>query len=311
MVPAAGSGTRLGHTEPKAFVQVDGRTLLAHSLDAIITSGVATTIVVAAPEGCVSLAEAEVAEVRRRFSGGGGSGGAGLGCSADADGVAGSDAGAHGGAGVHENRVPPEAIEIIVVPGGADRVASVEAALAAAGDPDIVLVHDAARALTPPSVFDRVTAAVASGAEAVVPVLPMIDTVRRAEESPRRIPLDDDADLEPDPPREQPIPPQEHAAEVEVLRGDLDRGSLRRVQTPQGFTAETLRRAHASYREEVRTLGAGAREATDDAGLVERLGVDVVAVPGDEESLKITYPLDLVLAEHIARERGRAHPASV
>ncbi|GAA1813104.1 2-C-methyl-D-erythritol 4-phosphate cytidylyltransferase [Brevibacterium celere] len=295
----------MGHTEPKAFVQVDGRTLLAHSLDAIITSGVATTIVVAAPEVFVSLAEAEVAEVRRRFAGGVGSGGAGLGRSADADGVAGS------GAGAHDGRVPPEAVEIIVVPGGADRVESVEAALTAAGDPDIVLVHDAARALTPPAVFDRVTNAVSSGAEAVVPVLPMIDTVRRAEESPRRIPLDDDADLEPDPPREHAVQPQEHAAEVEVLRGDLDRGSLRRVQTPQGFTAETLRRAHASYREEVRTLGADAREATDDAGLVERLGVDVVAVPGDEESLKITYPLDLVLAEHIARERGRSHPASV
>ncbi|WP_349251978.1 2-C-methyl-D-erythritol 4-phosphate cytidylyltransferase [Brevibacterium sp. W7.2] len=303
MVPAAGSGTRLGHTEPKAFVQVDGRTLLAHSLDAIITSGVATTIVVAAPEVFVSLAEAEVAEVRRRFAGGGGSGRVGGGAEADVSGGS--------GAGAHESRVRPGQVEIIVVPGGADRVESVEAALTAAGDPDIVLVHDAARALTPPAVFDRVTDAVSSGAEAVVPVLPMIDTVRRAEESPRRIPLDDDADLEPDPPREQPDPPREHAADVEVLRGDLDRGSLRRVQTPQGFTAETLRRAHASYREEVRTLGAGAREATDDAGLVERLGVDVVAVPGDEESLKITYPLDLVLAEHIARERGRAHPASV
>lgn len=291
----------MGHTEPKAFVQVDGRTLLAHSLDAIITSGVATTIVVAAPEVFVSLAEAEVAEVRRRFAGGVGFGSAG---SARVGGGAEADGGAGSGAGAHEGCVPPEAIEIIVVPGGADRVESVESALAAAGDPDIVLVHDAARALTPPAVFDRVTDAVSSGAEAVVPVLPMIDTVRRAEESPRRIPLDDDADLEPDPPRE-------HAADVEVLRGDLDRRSLRRVQTPQGFTAETLRRAHASYREEVRTLGAGAREATDDAGLVERLGVDVVAVAGDEESLKITYPLDLVLAEHIARERGRSHPASV
>ncbi|WP_137825679.1 2-C-methyl-D-erythritol 4-phosphate cytidylyltransferase [Brevibacterium sp. XM4083] len=298
MVPAAGSGTRLGHTEPKAFVQVDGRTLLAHSLDAIITSGVATTIVVAAPEVFVSLAEAEVAEVRRRFAGGAGSG---------------------------KGRVPPEAIEIIVVQGGADRVESVEAALAAAGDPDTVLVHDAARALTPPSVFDRVTAAVSSGAEAVVPVLPMIDTVRRAEESPRWIPLDNDADVEPvppgeqpdspgeqpDSPREYPDTPREQPADVEVLRGDLDRGSLRRVQTPQGFAAETLRRAHASYRAEVRTLGEAARAATDDAGLVERLGVDVVAVPGDEESLKITYPLDLVLAEHIARERGRSHPDSV
>ncbi len=77
--------------------------------------------------------------------------------------------------------------------------------------------------------------------------------------------------------------------DCEVLRGDLDRASLRRVQTPQGFALAILRRAHEAYREEVRTRGEGAREATDDAGLVERLGVDVVAVDGDEEALKITY----------------------
>ncbi|MDH5149837.1 IspD/TarI family cytidylyltransferase [Brevibacterium casei] len=252
MVPAAGSGTRLGHPEPKAFVSVDGRTLLAHSLEAIISSGVATTIVVAAPEEFLLLARAEIDEVRGRL---------------DADDAADSAAD----------------VEIVAVVGGADRVESVDAGLRAAGEHDVVLVHDAARALTPPDVFRRVADAVSSGAEAVVPVLPMIDTVRRAE-AVHGAPAD---------------------ADFEVLRGDLDRGSLRRVQTPQGFAAEILRRAHDAYREEVRTQGADAREATDDAGLVERLGVDVVAVAGDEESLKITYPLDLVLAEHIARTRGR------
>lgn len=239
----------MGHPEPKAFVSVDGRTLLAHSLEAIISSGVATTIVVAAPEEFLLLARAEIDEVRRR--------------------LAAEDAGDSAAE-----------VEIVAVVGGADRVESVDAALRAAGDHDSVLVHDAARALTPPEVFRRVAAAVNSGAEAVVPVLPMIDTVRRAET------VDGDAGSE-------------------VLRGDLDRASLRRVQTPQGFASAILRRAHAAYREEVRTQGANAREATDDAGLVERLGVDIAAVAGDEEALKITYPLDLVLAEHIARERGR------
>lgn len=242
----------MGHPEPKAFVSVDGRTLLAHCLEAIISSGVATTIVVAAPEEFLLLARAEIDEVRRRLA---------------ADDAVDSAA----------------EVEIVAVVGGADRVESVDSALRAADDHDSVLVHDAARALTPPEVFRRVAAAVSSGAEAVVPVLPMIDTVRRAETV-------DGASAD---------------AESEVLRGDLDRASLRRVQTPQGFAAATLRRAHAAYREEVRTQGPGAREATDDAGLVERLGVDVVAVTGDEEALKITYPLDLVLAEHIARERGR------
>ncbi|WP_459892066.1 IspD/TarI family cytidylyltransferase [Brevibacterium metallidurans] len=275
MVPAAGSGTRLGHPEPKAFVSVDGRTLLAHSLEAIISSGVATTIVVAAPEEFLLLARAEIAEVVRRLS-----------VNAQSQEIAQS-----------------RDVEIIAVVGGADRVASVDAGLAAAGEHDVVLVHDAARALTPPDVFCRVVAAVSSGAEAVVPVLPMIDTVRWAETvRPTDVsaPAETDGSL-----GVGTSDDHDSRTDCEVLRGDLDRASLRRVQTPQGFALAILRRAHEAYREEVRTRGEGAREATDDAGLVERLGVDVVAVDGDEEALKITYPLDLVLAEHIARERSR------
>lgn len=273
----------MGHPEPKAFVSVDGRTLLAHSLEAIISSGVATTIVVAAPEEFLLLAQAEIAEVVRRLSS------IGVGTAQSAAG-AGGDPFSSG-------------LEIIAVAGGADRVASVDAGLAAAGEHDIVLVHDAARALTPPAMFRRVVAAVSAGAEAVVPVLPMIDTVRRAEtvrsgDVSAKGEAGDDLGAGAG---------DDHGLGLdhEILRGDLDRASLRRVQTPQGFTSAILRRAHEAYRDEVRARGEGAREATDDAGLVERLGVDVVAVDGDEEALKITYPLDLVLAEHIARERSR------
>lgn len=249
-------------------------------------------------------------------------------------------------------------IQITAVAGGNDRIESVQSALQHAGVADIVLVHDAARALTPPVVFRRVVAAVRAGAEAVVPVLPMTDTVRRAESRPaqnhtrtepaapqprtqanasrthanesrdeprtgsnesrdepragtneprveartgtnesrtgangRQVLVDSDAEID------QNLPT------VEVLHGDLDRSSLRRVQTPQGFTAPTLRRAHERYTTDLAAMGPGVVAATDDAGLVERLGVDVVAVDGDEEALKITYPLDLVLGEHIARKR--------
>lgn len=188
-------------------------------------------------------------------------------------------------------------IEITVVAGGADRIESVQRALKLAGTCDIVLVHDCARALTPPDVFRRVADGVRAGAEAVVPVLAMTDTVRRAVSA-------NDADPTPASPHNQSQP--------EVLRGDLDRTSLRRIQTPQGFTSAVLRRAHEHCREEMRSSPgepgeageAGVfRGATDDAGLVERLGIDVIAVDGDEEALKITYPLDLVLGEHIAKIR--------
>ena len=179
-------------------------------------------------------------------------------------------------------------IAITAVAGGADRIESVQRALKHAGTSDIVLVHDCARALTPPEVFRRVAAAVQDGAEAVVPVLPMTDTVRRAISANGGVST-------PHSPLDQSQP--------EALRGDLDRTSLRRIQTPQGFTSAILRRAHEHWLEGTQSSAGEPGGATDDAGLVERLGVDVIAVNGDEEALKITYPLDLVLGEHIAKIR--------
>lgn len=76
----------------------------------------------------------------------------------------------------------------------------------------------------------------------------------------------------------------------------LDRADLWTVQTPQGFTRSVFERAHA-------TAGGG---ATDDAALVEALGVPVRVVEGSPDSLKITGPLDLLVAEAVlaARRRG-------
>ncbi|AEV88915.1 2-C-methyl-D-erythritol 4-phosphate cytidylyltransferase [Actinoplanes sp. SE50] len=103
---------------------------------------------------------------------------------------------------------------VTVVPGGAERQESVAAALAVVPpDVPIVLVHDAARCLTPPSVTERVAAAVRDGADAVIPVLPVVDTIK------------------------------EVAADATVL-GTVDRSVLRAVQTPQGFRASVLRAAH-------------------------------------------------------------------
>ena len=71
----------------------------------------------------------------------------------------------------------------------------------------------------------------------------------------------------------------------------LDRTALRAVQTPQGFRRDVLEAAHR----------AAVDAHTDDAGLVERLGVRVFAVPGADEALKITRPGDLALAETLLR----------
>jgi len=150
---------------------------------------------------------------------------------------------------------------VTVVPGGAERQHSVAAALAAVPvGVDVVLVHDAARALTPPELIESVAAAVRSGHPAVIPVLPVVDTIKEV-------------------------------GPGEVVLGTVDRSVLRSVQTPQGFRHEVLAAAHA----------AGLDAHTDDAGMVEKSGTPVICVPGSELAMKITRPLDLILAEALLR----------
>ncbi|ANS80007.1 2-C-methyl-D-erythritol 4-phosphate cytidylyltransferase [Serinicoccus hydrothermalis] len=163
----------------------------------------------------------------------------------------------------------PEDVHVAVVPGGAERTDSVSAGLATLRtDVGIVLVHDAARAFTPPEVFDRVVHTVRSGHAAVVPALPVTDTVKAV---------------------------RSHG-DVEIVTGTPDRASLRAVQTPQGFLRETLERAHAQV--------VGARRHTDDAGMVEASGVHVAVVPGHPRAMKVTTPLDLVVATAWAEVQG-------
>jgi 2-C-methyl-D-erythritol 4-phosphate cytidylyltransferase len=158
-----------------------------------------------------------------------------------------------------------EVTELRVVSGGVDRRESVARALAELPpEVDTVLVHDAARCLTPPAVFAAVTAALAGGAAAVVPAVAVADTVKQVAHG--------------------------------VVVGTPDRETLRAVQTPQGFRRDVLERAHATEPGAV----------TDDAGLVERLGLQVSVVAGHEEAFKITRSLDLVLAEAILGRRARA-----
>lgn len=152
-----------------------------------------------------------------------------------------------------------------VVTGGAERSDSVRHALDAASYADVVLVHDAARCLAPSGVIRAVVDAVLAGHPAVVPVLPVADTIKQVDPDGRVV-------------------------------STVDRATLRVVQTPQGFTADLLRRAH-------RTVG---ELVTDDAGLVERMGETVFTVPGHPHAFKITTPFDLAVAEAlVAGEAGR------
>ncbi|MBM9475740.1 2-C-methyl-D-erythritol 2,4-cyclodiphosphate synthase [Nakamurella flavida] len=226
VVPAAGSGDRLGLGVPKAFVEIGGDSLLVHAVRRLLAAGV-DHVVAAVPSADLDTARLALGAVT------GGS------------------------------------VEVVV--GGADRVASVLAGLLAhwpiggtPADPvptDVVLVHDAARAFQPEVVIRAVIAAVRSGAPAVIPVLPVVDTIRT---------------VSPDGACEQVV----------------DRANLRIVQTPQGFRPDILLAAHGHPGYAV--AGPGPLVAvTDDAALVEASGVRVHTVPGDRDGLKITTPADL------------------
>ena len=120
-----------------------------------------------------------------------------------------------------------------------------------------------------------------AGRDAVVPALPVIDTVKEVGEV-RKVAVRDGRRPE------EGLP--DGVIPVEIVVATPDRARLRAVQTPQGFAAATLLAAHRL----------GADRASDDAGLVEAAGGAVAVVAGDPLALKITTPLDAALAEVLA-----------
>ena len=275
VLTAAGSGTRLGAPGPKALVQVAGESLVRRAVRCLLSSGVVDHVVVTAPAEYLDRFEAEVgADVETQAAGPGARGPAGASGAPEAFAAPGSSGACVG---------------VEVVPGSpSSRQASVAlgltAALAARPDAVVVLVHDAARALTPPGVVRRVVAAVRAGHDAVVPALPVTDTVKEVSLAGR---------TGPDGAPAAGVP-------VEEVVGTPDRARLRAVQTPQGFATATLVAAHR--------LGADravdeTRAASDDAGLVAAAGGTVVVVEGDPLAMKVTAPLDLALAEALAAAR--------
>src|SRR3954462_2320878 len=149
---------------------------------------------------------------------------------------------------------------LAVLEGGPSRSASVRNALAAAGVDDEVVVHDAARPLLRPELVEA-TLAELEEADAAIAAAPLADTVKEGD------------------------------AQRWVQR-TLDRSRLWAIQTPQAFRREALERALAQPDHVVAA-------ATDDAGLVEALGGTVGIVEAPRENLKVTTPLDLVLAERL------------
>jgi len=234
IVVAAGSGSRLGRDRPKAFVPLQGRAILEHALTGVFGLAEPAQVIVVAPE--TQLAEAGVI----------------------ADRVAGSAAG-----------------YLDVVAGGDTRQASVARGLAQVrAGVTVVLVHDAARALTPATLIDAVVAAVRSTGHGIVPGLPVVDTIKSV-----------DADA--------------------TILGTVDRSLLSAVQTPQGFPRTMLDAAFA-WAATLPATDAAAQDLTDDAALAAAAGNPVTVIPGDPLAFKVTTPWDLRRAELLLGETAPA-----
>lgn len=165
--------------------------------------------------------------------------------------------------------------QVALVHGGGERADSVYAGLRSLPDtadaPGArVLIHDAARALTPASLIRRVVAALDAGERAVIPVLPVSDTIKVVTEEDR-------------------------------VASTPSRASLRAVQTPQGFDLATLREANEAYFAEPPERRG--QLITDDASLMEWRGVPVACVPGDPLAMKVTTPLDYEVAQLLLDRR--------
>ncbi|QWW19787.1 2-C-methyl-D-erythritol 4-phosphate cytidylyltransferase [Schaalia sp. 19OD2882] len=242
VLTAAGSGTRLGCDGPKALVPVGSTPMVVLAARGLAEGGV-DRVVVTAPES-------DMDAFHDLFP----------------DGVCPGH----------------EGVAVRVVAGSPlSRQASVKNGLDALAEDDsdladsVILVHDAARPLTPASVTARVIAAVRAGHDAVIPAMPVTDTLKQVDQS-----------------------PADGASSLVLVTPDRSR--LVSVQTPQGFQGRVLLKAHhdAEARGSNETTA-----ATDDAGLVEAAGGQVHVVLGSADSLKVTTTVDLALAEMLSPAR--------
>ncbi len=160
---------------------------------------------------------------------------------------------------------------IRIVPGGGERSESIYNALEAIADwqPEIVAIHDAVRPFVTPQ---QISAVIARAREvgAAILALPATDTIKEVEAG--------------------------------LIKRTLDRRKIYRAQTPQAFRYELLVRAYG----EARASQVPSEAMTDDAMLVERLGVPIAIVEGSAHNIKITSPEDLRLAEKLFEPSGGA-----
>jgi 2-C-methyl-D-erythritol 4-phosphate cytidylyltransferase len=164
-----------------------------------------------------------------------------------------------------------DGVEAEVVAGGATRAESVEAALGWT-DSDLVLVHDAARPMAKPKLFDAIVQRLerSPSADAVIAATPVADTLKRAGAHSTAAGL----------------------GEVPSVLETVSRADLWAAQTPQGFKVDRLREAQARAQNRGELV-----DATDEARLIEQAGGTVLLEPSPASNIKVTTPDDLLVAE--------------
>ena len=224
IIPAAGSGSRMGARIPKPFIELNGITILEHTIRAFAGIKNVQQIIVATS---VEWKE-EVKVILHKFD--------------------------------------DQVKTLQVVEGGKERQDSIHNALQSVSDEvALVAVHDAVRPFISQKLIQE-CCEVASKVGGAIVAVPAKDTIKKIDES-------------------------------QSITETPDRSNLWQAQTPQIFRKQLLLDA---YKSAIETEFIG----TDDASLVERFGGDVKVVEGDRRNLKITYPIDLRVAELILEERG-------
>lgn len=155
---------------------------------------------------------------------------------------------------------------VVWIQGGDTRQESVSCGLAALpAEAEGVLIHDGARCLVEPALFQRCGAVVQAG-RAVIAATPVTDTIKQVDAG-------------------------------GTITATPDRSHLWAAQTPQGFPVAQLRQAHATAREQQWSV-------TDDAALFERLGLAVEVLEAPPSNIKLTTPFDLIVATAVLLARG-------
>lgn len=226
VIPAAGSGVRMGSDKAKQFLELDGRPLLAATLEPFQLCKKVDAIILVVPSRETDYCRERIVD---RF---------GL------------------------DKI------LKVVPGGERRQDSVRLGVEATkGDYGLVLIHDAVRPIIDEELIEKVIGA-AIIHRAVITGLPARETVKEIDRTSRVVKT-------------------------------YDRNTVWLVQTPQVFRYEDILLAHET------AVNEGWEEATDDAFLVERLGIPVNVIEGSEKNIKITTPHDLEMARFLMKKKTK------